>query len=64
MAVYVANESPTDVYFDNLEIELEQYQENHYYPFGLNMAGIEREELGLQIPEQFQYLFVRDGFFL
>ncbi|MBD0405337.1 RHS repeat-associated core domain-containing protein [Flammeovirga sp. EKP202] len=34
-----------NVYFDDLKIEFNDYivQENHYYPFGMNMAGIEKE---------------------
>ncbi|WP_020529773.1 DUF6443 domain-containing protein [Flexithrix dorotheae] len=43
--VFVANESETDVWFDNIEVTHETVivQENHYYPFGLNMAGIEKK---------------------
>ena len=39
--VYVANESPADVYFDDLELEHKQLivQENNYYPFGMDMVG-------------------------
>ncbi|MDW7692337.1 hypothetical protein R9208_10835 [Flammeovirgaceae bacterium SG7u.132] len=43
--VYVANESKTKVWFDDLQITHKKgiiAQENHYYPFGMNMAGIER----------------------
>jgi len=49
--VYVSNESAQDVYFDNLTI---QYftgplaQEQSYYPFGLQMAGISDKQLLLQ----------------
>ncbi|MDW7694030.1 DUF6443 domain-containing protein [Flammeovirgaceae bacterium SG7u.132] len=53
--VYVANESKTKVWFDDLEITHKKgiiAQENHYYPFGMNMAGIERQG----IPDHlFQY---------
>ncbi|KXX71268.1 DUF6443 domain-containing protein [Flammeovirga sp. SJP92] len=34
-----------NAYFDNLKVTFNDYivQENHYYPFGMNMAGIEKE---------------------
>jgi RHS repeat-associated protein len=41
--IYVSNESPQYVYFDNVTIQDsrgELLEENHYYPFGLTMAGI------------------------
>ena len=52
LAVYIDNASSDKVYFDNFEIERTEatvavvVQENHYYPFGMNMKGI--EELDLQ----------------
>ncbi|MDW7691788.1 DUF6443 domain-containing protein [Flammeovirgaceae bacterium SG7u.111] len=53
--VYVANESAAKVWFDDLQITHKKAiiaQENHYYPFGMNMAGIERQG----IPDhKFQY---------
>ncbi|QIL78375.1 DUF6443 domain-containing protein [Hymenobacter sp. HDW8] len=42
---YVANESDTDVFFDNVTVEHRQglqVQENHYDPFGLDLVGLSR----------------------
>ncbi|MBD0405159.1 RHS repeat domain-containing protein [Flammeovirga sp. EKP202] len=46
ITVALFNVSPTlPVYFDDITITFDDYiiQENHYYPFGMNMAGIEKE---------------------
>ncbi|MDW7694035.1 DUF6443 domain-containing protein [Flammeovirgaceae bacterium SG7u.111] len=53
--VYVANESAAKVWFDDLQITHKKgiiAQENHYYPFGMNMAGIERQGMP---DHKFQY---------
>jgi hypothetical protein len=44
--VFVANEHSQPVWFDNLEVTYKEamtVQENHYSPWGLNLAGIEKE---------------------
>ncbi|WP_346320974.1 DUF6443 domain-containing protein [Chitinophaga sp. YIM B06452] len=41
--VYTSNETPQDVYFDDVVVELSSgpvLEETHYYPFGLAMSGI------------------------
>lgn len=55
LQIFVANEANTDVFFDNISITHEEHfivQEKHYYPFGMNLVGIEKEGM----PEdRFQY---------
>ena len=64
LKVYIDNSSSDKVYFDNFEIERTEatvavvVQENHYYPFGMNMKGIEEldlQSLGNTDEHRFQY---------
>ncbi len=49
LTVFIDNQDNEPVYFDNLELRVESdptlviTQEHHYYPFGMNMSGIERQ---------------------
>jgi RHS repeat-associated protein len=56
--VYVANESNVPVWFDDVTIEHWQglqVQENHYDPFGLELAGLSRSTPGLRTLNQYQW---------
>ncbi len=55
--IYVSNESSMDVFFDNLVIHHHHgplLQEDHYYPFGLNMAAISDQAI-LKPENKFKY---------
>lgn len=70
--IYVSNESPQPVYFDNLSIQDHRgplLEENHYYPLGLTMAGISDKALKTNYAEnkyryngkELQHLEFSDG---
>jgi RHS repeat-associated protein len=56
--VYVANERNVPVWFDDVTIEHWpglQVQEQHYDPFGLELAGLSRSTPGLRTLNQYQW---------
>lgn len=47
--MYISNRSDQDVYFDNLQVGIVAgniIEENHYYAYGLKIAGISSKKLG------------------
>ena len=62
--VYVANEAERDIYFDDFTIQhIKPFllvQENHYYPFGMSMKGLEKEVIPITVSN----LTVKNGHLL
>ncbi|MBS1755984.1 MAG: hypothetical protein JSU03_01770, partial [Bacteroidetes bacterium] len=55
--IYCSNESPTDVFFDNVQVVHTRgniLEETHYYPFGLIQQGISSKAAGIT-PNHFKF---------
>lgn len=57
--IYVSNESPVNVFFDNLQVVHTRspiLEETHYYPFGLTMSGISSKSLAFGKENKHKYI--------
>ena len=64
--VYVSNQSNNDVYFDDLVAGIVQgniAEENHYYSFGLKIAGLSSKKLGDNYEGQLKNNYLYQGAF-
>jgi hypothetical protein len=55
--VYISNESPTNVFFDDLQVRHDRgriIEENHYYAYGLKIAALSSKAFG-GAPNNYQY---------
>ncbi len=55
--IYCSNESPVNVFFDNIQVVHTRgaiLEENHYYPFGMVMAGVSSKAAGIT-PNKMKY---------
>ena len=58
VTAYVGNESNADVYFDDVQVVLDQglqVQENSYDPWGLNLAGLDYASPGIRGLNRYQF---------
>ncbi|MBL7733444.1 MAG: HNH endonuclease, partial [Chitinophagaceae bacterium] len=58
--IYVSNESPVNVFFDNLQVVHTRgaiLEETHYYPFGLVMEGISSKAVAFGNPKNKEKTF-------
>ncbi|MGI4733612.1 MAG: leucine-rich repeat domain-containing protein [Janthinobacterium lividum] len=58
VTVYVGNESPVDVFFDDVQVTHQQgllVQENQYEPWGLGLAGLDYTTPELRQSNQYQF---------